>query len=157
MTGVPLHTFKTWKYQPWWKEQTAELQQENNLKLDKKLEKVMDKALDAVLDRVENGEFMYDPRSGDIMRVPAKLRDVQKVAGDMIDKRQLLNKIHKGKENDKQQITADHLVQLAAEFAKFANGNPKHVPEEHSVKSVIEGEHQEIFDAIGVEQVTKDV
>jgi hypothetical protein len=157
MTGIPLHTFKTWKYQPWWKEQTTELQQENNLKLDKKLEKVMDKALDAVLDRVENGEFMYDPRSGDIMRVPAKLRDVQKVAGDMIDKRQLLNKIHKGKENDKQQITADHLVQLAAEFAKFANGNPKHVPEEHTVKSVIEGEHQEIFDAIGVEQVTKDV
>jgi hypothetical protein len=115
----------------------------------------MDKALDAVLDRIENGEYMYDPRSGDIVRVPAKLRDVQKVAGDMIDKKQLLEKVSKGKEEQKQQITADHLVMLAKEFAKFATG--KEVPESQDIKSVIEGEHTEIFDQLGVETTNKEV
>jgi hypothetical protein len=155
ITGVPEETIRVWRKSDWWAERTKEIKSDNNIVLDQKLTKVMDKALDAVLDRIENGEYMYDPRSGDIVRVPAKLRDVQKVAGDMIDKKQLLEKVSKGKEEQKQQITADHLVMLAKEFAKFATG--KEVPESQDIKSVIEGEHTEIFDQLGVETTNKEV
>ena len=155
ITGVPEETIRVWRKSDWWAERTKEIKSDNNIVLDQKLTKVMDKALDAVLDRIENGEYMYDPRSGDIVRVPAKLRDVQKVAGDMIDKKQLLEKVSKGKEEQKQQITADHLVMLAKEFAKFATG--KEVPESQDIKSVIEGEHTEIFDQLGVETTNKEI
>jgi hypothetical protein len=110
----------------------------------------MDKALDAVVDRIENGEYIFDPRTGTTTRVPPKLRDVQKVASDMIDKKALLEKITKGKEDTKQAITADHLVMLAREFAKFANGG-REPAEAQDLKSVIEGEHEEIFEQLGVE------
>lgn len=154
ITGVPEETIRVWRKSEWWAERTKEFKSDNSLVLDNKLTKIMDKALDAVVDRIENGEFMYDPRSGDVVRVPAKLRDVQKVASDMIDKKTLLEKVTKAKEETKQNITADHLVLLAREFAKFANGG-KETPEAMDLKTVIEGEHQEVFDQLGVETPTK--
>lgn len=148
-TGVPEETIRSWRKANWWKERTEEIKSDNNLVLDQKLTKVMDKALEAVIDRIDNGEYMYDPRTGEIRRVPAKLRDVQKVAGDMIDKKQLLEKIQKGKEEKKQNITADHLVLLAKEFAKFATG--KEIPEVKDIKTV-EGERlEETLEALDME------
>lgn len=148
-TGVPEDTIRSWRKAAWWKERTDEIKSDNNLVLDQKLTKVMDKALEAVIDRIDNGEYMYDPRTGEIRRVPAKLRDVQKVAGDMIDKKQLLEKIQKGKEEKKQNITADHLVLLAKEFAKFATG--KEIPEVKDIKTV-EGERlEETLEALDME------
>lgn len=150
ITKIPLETIGWWQHQPWWKEKMAEIKQNENIQLDARLSKVLDKSLDAVLDRIENGEFMYDPRTGEIKRVPAKLRDVQKVAGDMIDKKQLLARVQRGKDSEKQQITADHLVQLAKEFAKFASG--KEYDETKDVKSVIDGDHHEVFEQLELEE-----
>lgn len=152
ITKIPEQTINTWRKQDWWKEKMQEIKDSENIQLDAKLTKVMDKALDAVVDRIENGEYMYDPRTGEIKRIPAKLRDVQKVAGDMIDKKTLLAKIQKGKEEQKHNITADHLVLLAREFAKFATG--KEHKDVDDVKTVIEGEHEEVFDALGMEVST---
>ena len=130
ITNIPTQTLRNWKRTDWWKKYTEELQYEDNIKLDAKLEKIMNKSLDAVLDRVENGDVMYDPRTGKQIRIPAKLRDVQKVTTDIIDKRQFLRKVNKPEVEKHEQITADHLVQLAQAFAQFANGNkapPKEV------------------------------
>jgi hypothetical protein len=149
ITGIPEQTIASWRKQEWWNERIKEIREGENIQLDAKLTKVMDKALDAVVDRIENGEYMYDPRTGEIRRVPAKLRDVQKVAGDMIDKKTLLAKVQKGKEEQKQAITADHLVMLAREFSKFATG--KEHKDVDDVKTVIDGEHEEVFEQLGQE------
>lgn len=149
ITGIPEQTIRTWRQQEWWTDRIKEIREGENIQLDAKLTKVMDKALDAVVDRIEHGEYMYDPRTGEIRRVPAKLRDVQKVAGDMIDKKTLLAKMQKGKEEGKTTITADHLVMLAREFSKFATG--KEHRDVDDLKSVVDGEHTEVFDALGVE------
>lgn len=123
ITGVPVETIKTWMRQDWWKKMVEEVQYEDNIELDDKLKKVMDKALDQVMDRLENGEFYYDPRTGKVKRVPAKLRDVNKVMTDMVDKRQLIKKTKQERtQPQQQQITADHLVQLAQAFAQFSTG-----------------------------------
>lgn len=135
MTGaiinVPIETLRSWKRTDWWKHYTEELQYEDDLKLDSKLEKIMSKSLDAVMDRIDNGDVMYDPRTGKQVRIPAKLRDVQKVTNDIIDKRQLIRKTAKTHIHEKQkseQVTADHLVQLAQAFAQFANKGTQSSP-----------------------------
>lgn len=120
-TGVPHETLRYWVQQPWWKERVEELQREDALELDAKLKKIVEKSLDSVVDILENGDYYYDPRTGKTKRIPPKLRDVQKVMGDTIDKRMLLKKNPVAKE-EKQQITADHLVQLANAFAQMATG-----------------------------------
>lgn len=138
MTGVPKDTINTWKKQAWWKEMLDELTYEDNTKLDSKLEKVMDKALDQVMDRLENGEFMYDPRTGKVTRIPAKLRDVQKVVNDSIDKRALIKRKGGGQESEKT-VNADHLIMLAKAFAEFSTGKKStEIP-----PSLYEGEYTE--------------
>ncbi len=150
MTKIPEETIRSWRKQDWWKERMDELKSDNTVQLDTRLTKVMDKALDAVIDRIENGEYMYDPRTGEIHRIPAKLRDLQRVANDSIDKKLLLTKRNTQEQAVNKQITADHLVQLAKEFAKFANKG-KAPSEAADLKHVIEGEHTEVFEELGLD------
>lgn len=138
MTGVPVETIRAWRRYPWWKETVEEIQNQETIQLDKKLAKVMDKALDNVMDRLENGEYLYDEKTGKVRRVPAKLRDTNKVLTDMIDKKQLIKKVNKPVDETKQ-ITADHLVKLAEAFAKFTTGKE---PKQKDV-STYENELQE--------------
>lgn len=106
----------------------------------------MDKALDSVMDRLENGEFIYDEKTGKVKRVPAKMRDTNKVLTDMIDKRALIKKVNKPQEETKA-ITADHLVRLAEAFAKFTTGKEK----EERPATVYEGEAEEVFEQLQLE------
>lgn len=148
MTGVPVETLRVWKRSDWWATQAAEMQQEGNIELDQKLTKVMDKALESVMDRLENGEYMYDPRTGKVKRIPAKLRDTGKILNDMIDKKQLIKKTVRDNTDTKQQITADHLVQLARAFAEFSTGKKQ----DEKPSQIIEGEYKEHLEELGVEE-----
>lgn len=153
MTGVPIETLRVWKRSEWWKKYSDEMQYEDTVELDRKLEKVMNSALDQVMDRLENGEYMYDPRTGKVKRIPVKLRDVNKVATDMVDKRQLIKKVAKEKQEPQQQITADHLLKLAQEFSKFVTGKQP----EDKPGVLIEGEATEVFEQLGVEEGYKEL
>ncbi len=158
MTNVPVQTLRLWKRSEWWKEATKELQYEDNINISSKLSKVLEKSLVAVEDRLENGEYMYDPRTGSIKRIPAKLRDIYKVTSDIVEKKQALLKLQvqedKQPSKNPQQMTADHLVQLAQAFAAMATGqpvNPKDITNE-----IIEGEHREVLDELGYEIPSED-
>jgi uncharacterized protein (DUF2384 family) len=117
-TGVPEGTIRQWRQQPWWKEIEVSVQTEADQELDAKLAKRIDKALDVIWDRLENGDFMFDPKSGDFMRRPVSMKDTNKVMVDMEDKRLLLRK--QPREVQSQQAVADILKNLAAEFASMA-------------------------------------
>jgi len=118
VTGVPRNTIRQWKMQDWWKELEIDIRNEEDAGLDVKLTKIVDKSLDAVMDRVENGDFIFNPKTAKFYRRPVHMKDVLKVATDVFDKRNLL----RGKPTsrvEKHNIT-DNLANLAAEFAKFA-------------------------------------
>lgn len=119
LTGVPLDTINRWKTQPWWKEYIEKIRQDEEQQLDNKLSKVVDKALDNLLDRIENGEFIYDQKTGKVIRTPAKLRDLNTAFNNVIDKRQLLRK--QPTKIIEQQGSATQLQALADSFAKFVN------------------------------------
>lgn len=152
LTNVPRDTLKTWQKQDWWKEAIRDLQEQDTVKLDAKLEKILDKSLEYVGDRIENGDPMYDPRTGKVVRIPARLRDLHKVSTDLIDKRLALRKRNDPAEGHKQQVTADHLVQLAQAFAEMATGKKK----EDRPAEIIEGECTEHFDQLGREEGYKE-
>jgi hypothetical protein len=155
ITTVPVRTLRAWKRSAWWKEAIEELMYEDNIKVSAKLDKVLTRSLAAVEDRLENGEYMYDPRTGKIKRIPPKLRDVYKVTSDLVDKKQALLKMH-AKEHDtaEKQVIGDHLAQLALAFTKMAGGQVPH-PKEFTT-SIVEGEYKEVFEELGYEVTEKD-
>lgn len=118
VTGVPRDTIRQWKLQPWWNELVAEVQTESNQELDTKLSSIIDKSLEAVNERIEGGEFILDSRTGTVKRVPVKLKDVHRVAVDLLDKRDLLRE--KPLKEKAAQQSVDILKKLADQFAEWA-------------------------------------
>ena len=117
-TGVPEGTIRQWRTQPWWKEIEVSVQTETDQELDAKLAKRIDKALDLVLDRLEHGDYLYDPKTGQFVRKPVSMKDTWKVSTEMIDKRLLIRK--QPKDQASQEAVGDILKNLAQEFAKMA-------------------------------------
>lgn len=136
--NVPFETAKSWKSKDWWKEKVKEIQSEEYDKLDSKLTKALDKALEQVMDRIENGEYMYDPKTGKTKIMPAKLRDLNTAFNSLMDKRQLIRK--QPTKIVEQSSTAVALQNLADQFQSFTTGKVKQEKMNELVAEVIEGE-----------------
>lgn len=117
---VPYYTLVTWKQSDWWKDKVRDIQNEDYDRLDVKLTKALDKALEQVMDRIENGDHIYDPRTGKIRQIPVKLRDANIAFNGLMDKRQLIRK--QPTKIIEQTTTAAQLQNLANQFAAFVSG-----------------------------------
>lgn len=117
---VAPETIRWWKTQSWWSELEAQLQDEENVKKNVALKKIVDKSLALIEDRLENGDFVFDQKSGTILRKPVALRDVAKVTTELMDRQMMLDKVHGPKAN--QQTVEESLKKIAAEFANLAKG-----------------------------------
>ena len=137
-SNVPFETVKSWARSDWWKDKVKEIQNEEYDKLDSKLSKVLDKALDQVMDRIENGEYMYDPKTGKTKIMPAKLRDLNTAFNSLMDKRQLIRR--QPTKIVEQTTTAAQLQDVAKQFAEFVTGKVKQEKFNDLVDNVIEGE-----------------
>lgn len=137
--GVPYDTAMSWRRSEWWKDKQRLIESEEFDKFDKRLTKAIDKALDSLMDRIENGESIYDPKTGGVIRMPAKLRDLNVAFNTVMDKRQILRK--QPTKIVEQQTTASQLQDLAAQFAQFVQGsvkNPKEVEYVQEAEFIIE-------------------
>lgn len=137
-SNVPFETVKSWARSDWWKERVKEIQNEEYDKLDSKLSKVLDKALDSVMDRIENGEYMYDPKTGKTKLMPAKLRDLNTAFNSLMDKRQLIRR--QPTKIVEQTTTALQLKELAEQFSQFVTGKEKKESFNEVVDKTIEGD-----------------
>ena len=117
ITGVPRATIKSWKQQPWWTDLVYEIQSESDQELDSKLQKIVDRSLEVVLDRIENGDFVLNSKTGEVTRVPSKLKDVHRVSVDLIDKRDLIK--NRERVHVEVQAVDEYLKKLANQFAEF--------------------------------------
>lgn len=126
VTGVPRATIRQWKLQPWWKELVSQIQTESDQELDSKLSKIIERSLDAVNERIEGGEFVLDSRTGVVKRIPVKLKDVHRVAVDLLDKRDLL-RIRPAQSAEKE-VQQDVLKKLADQFTQWVQIHMKRQP-----------------------------
>ncbi len=123
-TGIDYGLLRKWKMEDWWKEFEREIRNTDNLQLDTKLTKLVDKSLESVADRLENGDFIYDAKTGRMNRKPVLMKDAAKVSVDLLTKRELL----RGNATSRTETTAvpvaDQLRFLAQEFARMTSGKP---------------------------------
>ena len=135
--NVPARTIRYWKAQDWWAQLVNDIQSGEGQRADNKMTKAIDKALDLLMDRMEQGDYQYDQKTGRLVKVPLKARDLERVASGLFDKRQLIRKQPTNiKATDLGQ--ADRLVQLATQFAKLVG---EKVEPEKLVNEYIEGEY----------------
>ena len=136
---VPYRTIQAWKASDWWRDKVRDIQNEDYDRLDAKLTKALEKALDQVVDRIENGDEVFDSRTGGTVRVGAKLRDLNTAFNGLMDKRQLIRK--QPTKIIEQQSSAAQLQNLANQFAAFVSGKP--IKETVDQLAYIDGENVE--------------
>ena len=119
VTKVPAGTVRSWKTEQWFKDLEAGIREEENLVLDVRLSKVVGKTLDLLEDRLSKGDFMYDPKTAQLIRKPVNADVLNKIGMDMFDRRRILRGERKEEEVN-QVIIGDHLLKLAQQFVKIA-------------------------------------
>lgn len=120
VTGVSLGLIKQWRIQPWWKEVEAEIVASRRIQSANKLSKIVDKSLDVIDDRLENGDFLYNSKSGELLRKPVTLRDATTAANALMQRAAIIEKLNKDEQVvEATQTIQEQLVSLAAEFAKM--------------------------------------
>lgn len=132
LCNLPLQTLRTWLKSDWWKEMERQIRADEEQSLDSKLSKIIDKTLEKLVDSIENGEHIYDAKTGQVKRMPAKLRDINNAFNTILDKRQLIRK--QPTKIVEQQSTASQLQNLAEQFAKFVTNKIEEQPEHHYIE-----------------------
>lgn len=116
-TGVPYPTLCDWKGEPWWARLIDEIHAAKAARRNKSVDALIDESLAVVADRLQNGDI-YITKSGDVKRVPAKLKDVSSLTSEMMKQQNALNE-QISRISTIESSTADLLINLAKEFKKF--------------------------------------
>lgn len=150
--NVPYRTVQSWKLESeWWPKVVEEIQSGENQKIDQKMSKIIDKTLEKLVERIEDGDYMYDQKTGRMVKVPLKARDLERITSGLFDKRQLIRKQPTNIKADPSN-QADRLLKLAEQFASFAAGKAKEEPKEIVDEYIVDGEWTEIKDYKGKEE-----
>lgn len=135
-TGIPLNTLWSWKQRrTWWEDVEQVLRNEKNNETSSSLTKIVDKTLAAIAERVEAGDYVYNPRSGDIVRIPVSAANLNKIASSLLDRRIVLDntKPAAGEEEE-----GDVSKRLEKQLSKLADSFKAFVAIKHREEKVIE-------------------
>ncbi len=118
LTHIPEGTIRAWKCTEWWQEIQDRIIKEQDEELDSKLTKLVDKAVDEVNDRLDEGDWVYNPKLDKLVRKPVNAKDLAILTAITIDKRQLM----RGQPTSRvEKVSQDEqLKTLALEFKKMA-------------------------------------
>lgn len=136
---IPEITLRQWKTTTWWKELKDDLQVQEELQLSTRLKKIIDSTLAVAEDRIANGDFIFDQKTGTLVRKPVNLAVAHKVAMDMVERRDKI--INKQPNSVPLEQIENKLNKLAQKFEQIAAGRR---PIE--VTDVILGEFTEVKD-----------
>ena len=90
--GISEVTLRKWKASDWWQTVVEDIKLQESIQLSNRLKKIANMTLGVVEDRVENGDYLYDGKTGQMVRKPVSLKDAHKVATDLIAKNELIAK-----------------------------------------------------------------
>lgn len=119
LLGIPEITLRVWKTKDWWKDQVAELKAQEKFELSAKMKKIVNASLAVVEDRLEHGDFQFDQKTGQTVRKPVNMKDAHKVAVDLQQRQEMLEKIST-EEIQQDSSVEDKLLKLAEKFADMA-------------------------------------
>lgn len=124
LLSIPEITLRVWKTTEWWKTLVEEIKTQENIQMSGRLKKIVDASLTAVEDRLVNGDWVYDNKTGQMMRKQVAMKDAHKVSTDLMDRQLALEKAIKPVSVEEQ--NDDKLLKLAEKFAAFVTQKIDH-------------------------------
>ena len=120
LTGVSYALIREWKGQSWWKDLEAEIRASRRSEVDTKLSRIVDKALVVIEDRLDNGDFVYNQKTGDVSRKPVSIKEARGAVNDLMQRQAVLVKQEQEEKVATSQVSInEQLAMLAQQFAAF--------------------------------------
>ena len=139
--GIPEITLRVWKRTEWWNDAVQEIKTQDRIQLSSRMKKIVDASLSVVEDRLVNGDFQFDQKSGEVIRKPVNMKDAHKVAIDLQDRQELIEKVEKPENTD--DAIEGRLLKLAEKFADMATKRIEQKVDEHRTVDVADAEFRE--------------
>ena len=90
-SGIPASTIRHWSQNDDdFQMMCQEIRIEFGEKIQSKLAEIIDESADQTLDRIRNGDVIRDPKTGELVRVPIKGRDLAIIGAVAFDKHRLI-------------------------------------------------------------------
>jgi transposase-like protein len=116
--NIPRITLQVWKASNWWKELVDEIKVQDKIEMSNKLKAIVKAAHTVVANRLETGDAVMNQKTGEIVYKPVSMKDAHRVAVDLLNQQQVLDKALNNEAPQEQ--NTDRLEQLAEKFAEFA-------------------------------------
>lgn len=117
-TDVPYNTLMDWKSSDWWPDLVQQLKRQKQTKTNENILVLIDQSLDIVKDRLENGDFVFDQKNGQVVRKPVSVRDAASIAATLLARQTAIEQMEQ-KYSQETQSVKETLAQLANEFKKY--------------------------------------
>lgn len=131
LLSIPEITLRVWKTTEWWKNLVEDIKLQENIQMSGRLKKIVDASLTAVEDRLLNGDWIYDQKTGHMIRKQVGIKDAHKVSTDLMDRQKALEKATQPVTQEEQ--NDDKLLKLAEKFAAFVTDKIEHKAPEPEV------------------------
>ncbi len=90
ISGIPILQLRRWQTRPWWINAVAAAKKEQNELLDGKLSEIIDLSINTLKDRLEGGDYHYNPKTKETVRVPVDAKSATTVLAETFKERQLV-------------------------------------------------------------------
>jgi hypothetical protein len=119
--GIPEGTVRRWHGEDWWKSHEDDYRSSRRTKLTGQMESLKDKAVKVVEDRLDNGDWVYDQKLGQMVRKPINSINATTILRTALDKHLALEQLALlEKKTVTEEKVADRLAKLGDDFRRFA-------------------------------------
>ena len=117
-TGLHYQTLMEWKKSDWWPDLVEQLKRQKKTKQNDGLTKIIEQSMDILQDRLENGDFVHDQKTGQVIRKPVGARDAAAIAASMMQRQEIIETMI-DKANGTGETQDEVLSKLAQEFHRW--------------------------------------
>lgn len=117
--GIPEITLRVWKASDWWKDVVEDLKRQEKIVLSNRMKKLVEASHTIVAQRLESGDPILNQKTGEIIYKPVSMKDAHKVAVDLLDRQNILEKAT-NEDSGTPEGDDNKLEKLAERFAEMA-------------------------------------
>ncbi len=120
---VSYPTLLDWKKSEWWPEIVQQIKRQKRNRTNDSITKIIENSLEIMQDRLENGDFVLNNKTGEIIRKPVSIKDATAISSQLLQRQIQIEELEQKNEksNDTVQET---LTLLAKEFQKWSKKLP---------------------------------
>ena len=116
--GVTYNQLVEWKRSPWWPEMVETIRRQKKGKTNQSITKIIEQSLDVIEDRLENGDFIMNNKTGEIVRKPVGVKEATTIAHQLLQRQQAIEELE-AKLSSNEDTVQETLSLLAKEFQKW--------------------------------------